>query len=281
MVPDQVTKIAVDGSGIVDLDELEKVLAFHDHAVGAPLVAVMAANNETGVIQPVEDIGRIVRANNGYFCVDAVQAFGKIAIDFNSLHAHFVLLSAHKIGGPMGVGALLRMEENVFPQPLIRGGGQENLSRAGTENVAAIAGFGEAIKVTLKNLTNRQSIVQLRDRIEYDLEEISRQAGNMISLPVFFGNSISRLDNTSCFAVEGIKAETAMIALDLEGIYISSGSACSSGRINQSHVLSAMGVDPDLAECTMRLSIGKQTSGQQANHFLDTWRNIVERRIAA
>jgi cysteine desulfurase len=142
---DQITKFGVHENGIVDLDELVKVLEYHDHAKGAPLVAVMLANNETGVIQPIAEISEIVRANKGYLCVDAVQAFGKLPIDFPGLGAHFVLLSAHKIGGPKGVGAILRMNEAIFPQSLVRGGGQENMMRAGTENVTAIGGFGAAI----------------------------------------------------------------------------------------------------------------------------------------
>ncbi len=276
--PDQVTKFAVHDSGTVDIDEFAKVLALHDHSTGAPLVAVMLANNETGVIQPISDIAKIVRENRGYLCVDAVQAFGKFHIDFLDLGAHFVLLSAHKIGGPKGIGALLRMDKTVFPQPLIQGGGQENLSRAGTENVAAIAGFGAAVVEVMARLGDRHRIGKLRDRIEFDLEEISRRNGNKIPLPVFFGNTSSRLDNTSCFAVDGVKAETALIALDLKGISVSSGSACSSGRVNQSHVLEAMGILPELAECTLRVSIGHQTTDDEAQYFLDTWQDIIENR---
>ena len=131
----------------------------------------------------------------------------------------------------------------------------------------------------MKNLDERQSIADMRDEIEARLEDISRRSSNNTALPVFFGKSQPRLDNTSFFAVEGVKAETALIALDLAGISVSAGSACSSGRINQSHVLSAMGVSPQLAECTLRLSLGKQTTDEQAGYFLDTWKNIVEQRI--
>jgi cysteine desulfurase len=275
---DQVTKFGVHENGTVDLDELVKVLELHDHSNGAPLVAVMLANNETGVIQPIAEVSEIVLANNGYLCVDAVQAFGKFAIDFPSLGAHFVLLSAHKIGGPNGVGAILRMNDAIFPHNLVRGGGQENLMRAGTENVAAIAGFGAAIEISTKKLGDRQSVAALRDRIEVDLEEISCRSSNKYPAPVIFGSSQRRLDNTSCFAVEGIKAETALIALDLDGISVSSGSACSSGRVNQSHVLSAMGVSQDLAECALRVSIGHQTTSEESQHFLGSWQNIIERR---
>ena len=276
--PDQITKFGVDKNGVVDLEELENVLALHDHSLGAPLVAVMLANNETGVIQPVREAAEIVRANGGYLCVDAVQAFGKVAVDFSDLGAHFVFISAHKIGGPKGIGAIIRMEKDLLPQPLIRGGGQENMTRAGTENVVAIAGFGAAVSKVTADLGERRQIGLMRDRIEFDLEEISRRQSNKVPLPVFFGNSQPRLDNTSCFAVDGIKAETALIALDLEGISVSSGSACSSGRVNQSHVLGAMGVAPELAECTLRVSIGHHTTNEETRHFLNVWQNIIEQR---
>jgi cysteine desulfurase len=170
------------------------------------------------------------------------------------------------------------MDADTSPEPLIKGGGQESLHRAGTENTAAIAGFGAAVS-DVYSMHDADSIVeQLRNNIEQGVEEISRQSSNNTPLPVFHGAASPRLDNTTCFAVEGIKAENALIALDLAGIYVSSGSACSSGRVNQSHVLSAMGVSPEQAECTLRISIGKQTTNEQAGHFLNTWKNIVENR---
>ena len=276
---DQITKIAVHKNGSVDIAELTNVLNHHDHALGAPLVAIMLANNETGVIQPIAQIAKIVSANNGYLCVDAVQAFGKVDIDYNSLGAHFILVSAHKIGGPKGAGALLVMDDEIKPQPLIRGGGQENLNRAGTENTVAIAGFGAAIEVVMNSLASNATIADMRDGIESNLEEISRQSSNNAPLPHFFGATQDRLPNTTSFAVEGIKAETALIALDLAGIAISSGSACSAGLVNQSHVLSAMGVDSDIAQCTLRVSIGHQTTEDEVQYFTDTWKTIVERRV--
>lgn len=275
---DHVTKFGVTPNGVIDLAELEIVLKSHDHSKGAPLVGAMLANNETGVIQPVAQIADLVRSHSGYLCVDAVQAFGKSVVDFAKLNVHFIFVSAHKIGGPNGAGALLMMDEAISPLPLIKGGGQENLHRAGTENTAAIAGFGAAITEANDNLGERASIFELRNDIESGIEEISRQSSNNTPLPIFHGASSQRLDNTSCFAVEGIKAENALIALDLAGINLSSGSACSAGRVNQSHVLSAMGVSPEIAECTLRLSIGKQTTKEHAGHFLSTWKNIVENR---
>ena len=275
---DQVTKIAVHENGVVDLDELHNVLTHHDHTQGAPMVAVMLANNETGVIQPIAEVSKIVREHGGYLCVDAVQAYGKCDIDLGSLGAHFILVSGHKIGGPKGVGALLMMDSDIAPQRLIRGGGQENLNRGGTENAAAIAGFGAAVENFMNNRQAAKTIASMRQRIERNLEEISRQSSNNTPLPQFFGVNAQRLDNTTCFAVEGIKAETALIALDLAGIAVSSGSACAAGRVNQSHVLAAMGVDPELAECTLRVSIGHQTTDDEARYFTDTWKTIVEKR---
>lgn len=276
--PDEVTKFGVDGDGRVDLDELEKVLQLHDASTGVPLVAVMHANNETGIVQPIEEIGEIVKANGGYFCVDAVQSFGKLPVDLASFNAHFIIVSAHKIGGPKGAGALLMMHESIFPDPLIRGGGQENLLRSGTENVAAIAGFGAAAVIADQNLDQATQIKAMRDHIEVGIEEISRQSSNNTPLPIVFGIGQPRLPNTSCFAVEGIKAENALIALDLKNISVSSGSACSSGRVNQSHVLSAMGVSPQTAECALRVSVGHQTTRAEADYFLNAWQNIVEHR---
>ncbi len=278
---DQITKFGVTKGGMIDLNELRIVLSHHDHSKGAPMVAAMLANNETGVIQPIAEIGALVKEYNGYLCVDAVQAFGKIPVDFNNLNADFVLLSAHKIGGPKGAGALLMMNEAITPHPLLTGGSQENRLRAGTENTAAIAGFGAAAQKVNSTVDHHAVISGLRDEIETGLEEISRRAGNETPLPMFFGIENKRLPNTSLMAVAGTTAQSALIALDLAGISVSSGSACASGRVNQSHVLSAMGVDPDLAECALRISIGQDTTKQQTGHFISTWKQIIERRINA
>nr|WP_075997979.1 cysteine desulfurase family protein [Salaquimonas pukyongi] len=278
--------LPVDATGTLDLAALKDALAGHDRAQGSPMVAVMFANNETGVIQPVAQIAELVHAHDGFFVVDAVQAFGRIPFSATELGAHFILLSSHKIGGPQGAGALVLANGSISPAPLIRGGGQENFNRAGTENVAAIAGFAAAAGLAAgangKTAGEIGAIAALRDSIETGISTICGEAGNKAGQPVFFGHGApaGRLANTSCFAVPGIKAETALISLDLAGIAVSSGSACSSGKVNKSHVLEAMGVDDELAVCALRVSTGPQSTGSDAEAFLGAFRNIVN-RIAA
>lgn len=273
----QISLIKVDSSGVLDLEDLADQLAIHDHSKGAPMVAVMLANNETGIIQPIQQISKLVHANNGFLLVDAVQALGKMPLDINALAAHFVIVSSHKIGGPKGAGALILGDASISPQPLIKGGGQENYQRSGTENVAAIAGFGAAIAELSTDLGQNKQIIAIRDSIEAGLTTICAEAGNKSGEPVFFSSQVNRLANTSCFAVPGIKAETALIFLDLAGIAVSSGSACSSGKVKKSHVLSAMGVEDDLAECALRVSAGALTTDQDAEKFLGAYKQIVSR----
>ena len=200
----------------------------------------MLANNETGVVQPVAQAAAIVHAAGGLLHVDAVQAAGRIACDINALGADLLTLSAHKIGGPKGVGALIRAREDIhFPDPLIRGGGQERGLRAGTENVAGIAAFGAAAAaVRRQGAAEADHMRALRDKLEAGLKAVAPGA-------VIFGEKAERLPNTTLFAAEGMKAETAVISFDLEGIAVSSGAACSSGKVQPSHVLAAMGVSPD------------------------------------
>lgn len=264
-------------SGLLDLSALEQKLSEHDQTQGAAMVATMLANNETGVIQPISEISKIVVEADAFLTVDAVQAFGRIEFDLASLGAHFVFVSSHKIGGPQGVGALLFGDASMSPQPMFNGGGQENFQRAGTENTAAIAGFGAAIEETQKQIENADNISSIRDEIETGIVTLCADAGNKAGEPVFFGREATRLPNTSCFAIPAIKAETALIGLDLEGIAISSGSACSSGKVKQSHVLKSMGVNSDLCECALRISTGYETSMQDAQKFLSAMKNIVSR----
>ena len=280
--PEAVEILPVDASGMLDIAALERALAAHDATAGSPMVAVQLANNETGVIQPMEKIAGLVHAHDGFVVVDAVQALGRIPFSARELGAHFVLLSSHKIGGPQGAGALILANGTISPVALIRGGGQESFNRAGTENVAAIAGFGAAAAVAAQSAGEMGAIAMLRDSIETGITTICGEAGNKAGAPVFFGRDAAggRLANTSCFAVPGIKAETALISLDLAGIAVSSGSACSSGKVKKSHVLEAMGVDDELAACALRVSAGSQTTGSDAEAFLGAFRNIVT-RIAA
>ncbi|HEX4159665.1 MAG TPA: cysteine desulfurase family protein [Rhizomicrobium sp.] len=232
--------LPVSSEGTMDVDALRSFLA----GGGRTLVAVMAANNETGVVQPIAEIVECVHAAGGLSVVDAVQSCGKNATDF--VGADYLTVSAHKLGGPQGVGALV-MQDNAPFAPVIRGGGQESNRRAGTENVTGIAGFGAAAKFCAADDIGRLS--ELRDRFEAGLRQRFADA-------VIFGERAPRLPNTSCFALPGIAAETALIALDLGGVMVSSGAACSSGKVRPSHVLQAMGVPTELARSALRISLG-------------------------
>ncbi|WP_245334114.1 cysteine desulfurase family protein, partial [Bradyrhizobium guangdongense] len=198
---------------------------------------------------------------------DAVQALGKIPFDIKSVGADLATFSAHKIGGPKGVGALAMAEEVGGLEPVLRGGGQELNRRAGTENVAGIAGFGAAVKAALQALPEDvKRMATLRDRLENGLRGI---AGAMV-----FADDVARLPNTLVFTAPGLKAETAVIGFDLEGIAVSSGSACSSGKVQPSHVLSAMGYDPAVAQGAVRLSLGWSTGPEDINRALEAWRKL-------
>jgi cysteine desulfurase len=258
-------ELPVDGNGRVQLALLPQLLSGAER----PLVSVMLANNETGVVQPIAEIAEVVHAANGVLHVDAVQGPGRIACDIETLGADLMTVSAHKIGGPQGVGALIR-QSAVFGDihivmPLIRGGAQERNMRAGTENVAAIAGFGAAA-AALQNDGSR--LAKMRDEIETELRKITPDI-------VVFGAQVTRLPNTSLFALPGAKAETAIIAFDLNGVAVSSGSACSSGKVQPSHVLAAMGVSPELAKGAIRLSIGPTTTDNDVGMLLSAWRKIA------
>ena len=270
----------VDGNGLVDIAALRLSLEQHDYTAGMPMVAVQLANNETGVIQPVAEIASLVHSHDGFLVVDAVQALGKLPISMIETGADFLFLSSHKIGGPQGAGALVLANGALSPKPLFSGGGQESYHRGGTENVAAIVGFGAACEWHAENLTENIKKYSLRDSIEKGLSTISLEAGNGIPQPVFFGKSVLRLNNTSCFAVDGIRAETALVGLDLDGISISSGSACSSGKVKQSHVLEAMGASTTEMTGALRISVGWNSTKKEADRFLDAWKTIIGRMAA-
>jgi cysteine desulfurase len=258
--------IPADGDGRVNLSALEAAIARTPRA----LVSLMLANNETGVIQPVAEAARIVHAAGALLHVDAVQAAGRVPIDIGALGADLMTLSAHKIGGPKGVGALVRASEDIhFPEPLIRGGGQERGLRAGTENVAGIAAFGAAASAARTGLVGEAAhMLALRNALEEGLRAISPQA-------VIFGAGAERLANTTLFALDGVKAETAIIAFDLEGLAVSSGAACSSGKVQPSHVLAAMGVSAPLARGGIRVSLGWTTTEADIEKFLGAWRKLA------
>ena len=267
--PAQVTKIGVDRNGIADLDALSAALAAHDKTAGLPLVVVHAANNETGVIQPIGRIGEIVKAAGGVLIVDAVQAAGRIPLDMSVPYADYLILSSHKIGGPKGVGAIVAASDLMMPRPLVNGGGQEKGHRAGTENVAGIAGFGAAARAALAGLAEMDAIARRRNEIEAIITELAPDAE-------IFGNGAPRLANTTFFAIPGIKAETAQIAFDLAGVALSAGSACSSGKVGPSHVLKAMGHGDSLG--ALRVSIGRATGAEDIEAFRAALTGIVARR---
>jgi cysteine desulfurase len=262
--PQAIETVGVTRSGLLDLERLGAVLKGESPA----LVSVMLANNETGAIQPVAEAARIIHAAGGLLHVDAIQAFGKIPFDINGLDADLVTLSAHKIGGPKGVGALVLAEGLLGLEPLLRGGGQERGHRAGTENVAGIAGFGAAAKAALDELEDDAIRLKgLRARLDSGLKETPGA--------IVFSDAAPRLPNTTLFAVPGLKAETAVIGFDLAGIAVSSGSACSSGKVQPSHVLEAMGFGPEIAQGAVRLSMGWSTRDADIDRCLEAWRKLA------
>lgn len=255
-----VETVAVTRSGLIDLADLARRLA----AGAPPLVSIMLANNETGVVQPVAEAARLVHEAGGLLHVDAVQAAGRIACDINELDADLMTLSGHKIGGPKGAGALIK-RGRLNLDPLVTGGGQERGERAGTENVAAIVGFGAAAEAAQANLAAEGTRVRaLRDRLEAGLRAATPAV-------VIFGADAERLPNTALFTAPGLKAETAVILFDLEGVAVSSGAACSSGKVQSSHVLAAMGVLPELARGAVRVSLGPTTTEPDIERFLAAW----------
>lgn len=262
-LPNAIQIAPVAPAGVVDLDSLASMLR-----EGVPaLVSIMLANNETGAIQPISGIAEIAHKSGGLLHVDAIQAFGKIPININNMHADLVTVSAHKLGGPKGVGALVAAEGVHGLTAASRGGGQEQGRRAGTENVVGIAGFGAAVTAAMQSTGgDAERIERLRLRLETGLKANSGV--------VVFCESAPRLPNTTLFAVPGMKAETAVIAFDLEGVALSSGSACSSGKVQPSHVLAAMGVPRPLADGALRLSTGWQTTEADIDGCLEAWRKL-------
>ncbi|MEH2555391.1 cysteine desulfurase [Bradyrhizobium algeriense] len=263
--PDAIGTIRVTGSGLIDTDHLRRLVA-----VGPPaLVSVMLANNETGALQPVGEVADIVHEAGGLLHVDAIQALGKIPFDIKSMKADLVTLSAHKIGGPKGVGALVLAAEMLGLEPLLRGGGQELGRRAGTENVAGIAAFGAAVRAAMGALDGDTARLRgLRDRLEAGLKQTPGV--------IVFSEDVPRLPNTTLFTVPGLRAETAVIGFDLGGIAVSSGSACSSGKVQPSHVLEAMGYGKELAQGAVRLSLGWSTSEADIDLALQAWRKLAD-----
>jgi cysteine desulfurase len=257
-----IAPVTVDGT--IDLAALEALLI----QSGPALVSVMAANNETGAIQPTRAVADLVRKHGGILHVDAAQALGKIPFDMKALGADMVSLSAHKLGGPKGIGALVvdSCVENLAP--VLRGGGQERGQRAGTENLVGIVGFSAAAQAAMAAMPREATVVaKLRQRLESGLKQDSAVQ--------IFSEGVERLPNTTLFTRSGLRAETAVIAFDLEGVAVSSGSACSSGKVQPSHVLTAMGVPDDLNRAAIRVSLGWDTTEKDVDHLLSAWRKIA------
>ena len=263
---DGIETIPVDGDGIVDLDALAAMLRDGD----APaIVSVMLANNETGAIQPVAEAAAIAHANGALFHCDAVQAAGRLPLDFGALGADMMTLSAHKIGGPKGSGALI-VRDSVHLAALIRGGGQERGRRSGTENVPGIAGFGAASALAVAGIEEARGFAGLRDRLE---DCILRE----VPSARIAGAGAERLPNTSCIALPGVSAETQVMALDLAGFAVSAGSACSSGKVRTSHVLRAMGLADEIAACTIRVSLGHGNGAADIEAFVAAYAEFAAR----
>lgn len=266
--PDAV-RLPVDRNGLVDLEAMSAALA---QAEGPRLVSVMLANNETGVIQPIADVAERCRAGGAWLHVDAVQALGKIPVDVQALGADFLTLSAHKVGGMKGVGALVLANDLIEIKSPVRGGGQELGRRAGTENLPGVVSFGAALQ-ELEKLGNWQERVHaLRNRMEAALIE----AGAEIN-----GHEAERLPTTSSVRMQGVPAETQVMAFDLAGIAVSAGSACSSGKVKASHVLSAMGLGEEAASQSIRVSLGWNTTEADVDRFIAAWQRLFERRRVA
>ena len=258
-------RIRVNPKGRLDLDDLAAVLA---EAEAPSLISVMLANNETGVIQPLAEVVGLARQHGALVHCDAVQAAGKLELDLAALGVDALSLSAHKLGGPQGAGALV-LREGLALAPQIRGGGQERRRRAGTENVPAIAGFGAAAAV-VKARQGLAGQAALRDGLEARLKALAP------GLRVY-GAAAARLPNTSCFGLRGLPAETQVMALDLAGVAVSAGSACSSGKVEPSHVLTAMGASREDAACAIRVSLGWATTETDLDRFFEAWAPLYNR----
>lgn len=260
--------IPVDREGLVDLVVLDAMLTRHRNGGRRAFVSVMAANNETGVIEPLREIGARVHAVEGVFHTDAVQIAGRYPFGLETSGADLISLSSHKLGGPQGAGALIVRDADTKLPPLLRGGGQERGARAGTENVAAIAGFGAVAKNAGMMLAEEVGrLAGLRDRLEDGLHEIAPQT-------IILSAGALRIPNTTCFAVPGVAAETAVIAFDLEGVALSAGAACSSGKVGPSAALAAMKVEAEFARGAVRASLGWNTTEADVVRFLKIFARI-------
>lgn len=262
--PRGVTVVPVDADGAIDVDALRGALAANEGA----LVSLMLANNETGVCQPVAEVAALARTAGALVHCDAVQGPGKLSVDMAALGVDLLTLSAHKFGGPMGVGALV-VRKGVTVAALQTGGGQESYRRAGTQNVPGIAGLGAAAAALTASDPDTAHLRTLRDRLETACQAMGAQV---------MGQAAPRLPNTSCLTMPGVSSETQVMAFDLDGIAVSAGAACSSGKVGPSHVLAAMGIAPDVAGAAIRVSLGHATTAAEIDRFIDAWTVLYRRK---
>ncbi|MCB1840505.1 MAG: cysteine desulfurase, partial [Alphaproteobacteria bacterium] len=262
----QLEQIPVRSDGMIDLQAFEKMMTSGNEV---SLVSVMTVNNETGAIQNVSEISSIARKHGAFMHTDAVQAAGRIPLNLSERGIDFLTLSSHKIGGPQGVGALILGLCGETPK-LLYGGGQEKNARAGTENILGIIGFGEAAKESLERMNHYQALVKWRDRLENEILQITPAA-------IIHAKDVNRVANTSFFSTPGLSSETLLMALDLEGVAVSNGSACSSGRVEPSHVLKAMGMDDKIASSALRVSLGWATKESDIDAFIAAWKKVTAR----
>lgn len=261
----------VTADGVLDLSWLRERLARWDtDRDGMPVLALMLANNETGVVQPVAEAATLVREAGGLTHCDAVQGLGKVMVNVNLLGVDYLALSAHKVGGPQGVGALW-VRSGAPLKPVLFGGGQERSLRSGTENLSGIAGFGAATGAAIRDMPTLQALSVRRDAMEAKLVS---EAGVTV-----FGANVERLPQTSNFAIPGFRAETQVMAMDLAGVAVSSGSACSSGKVKRSLVLSAMAVSDDLSESAIRVSFGWDTKAKDFDAVAEAWLSAAKRAL--
>jgi cysteine desulfurase len=264
-----VEELPVTPDGVLDLDALDAALADDTPA----LVCVMLANNETGVIQPIAEVAAKTRAHGSLLFCDGVQAAGKIDINLFALGVDALSLSGHKLGAPMGVGALVTRPAVVVPPQLI-GGGQELGRRAGSENISGITAFAAAARAAMRDLEAFADLADRRDQMEAALLAAQAQL-------VVYGKGAPRLANTSCFALSGLNAETLVMAMDLAGISVSAGSACSSGKVSRSHVLAAMQAEPHISKGVLRVSLGWQSRAEDTQKLVNEWSKLAGQTLAA
>jgi cysteine desulfurase len=262
----RIIEVPVARNGMVRVD----VAITAGASASRSLMSLQVANNETGVIQPVAEAAAAAKAQGFLIHTDAVQAAGRIPVDLRALGVDYLTLSAHKLGGPKGIGALVMHERASLPA-LISGGGQERRRRAGTENVTAIAGFGAAAEAALRDLARMKQVSALRDRLEDQVRAVTPDI-------VVIGADAPRLPNTANIALAGMSAETLVIALDLAGAAVSAGAACSSGKVGTSHVLEAMGLEQTVARAAIRVSLGWSSTERDVAAFVEAWGRVAARR---